>query len=91
MMADTADVFADTHKGWRNHLEDRSVVEWQSGHLFVGVFDGHGGKEAACYARDHLWSNIQTMEGFADSERVKEAISMGFQKTHEDMWAVRGK
>ena len=32
------------------------------------------------------------MVGFsADSKQVKRAISTGFQKTHKDMWAVRGK
>ena len=71
-LAETSDVFGDAHKGWRSHMEDRLVVEWQPGQLFVGVFDGHGGKEAACYAMDHLFDNIQSIEGFSDDEGVKK-------------------
>ena len=90
-LAETSDVFGDAHKGWRSHMEDRLVVEWQPGQLFVGVFDGHGGKEATCYAMDHLFDNIQSIEGFSDDEGVKKTISEGFLQTHEDMWAIRCK
>lgn len=40
----------------------------------------------------HLWTNIQCA-GFksCESDEAKKAIVEGFKKTHEDMWAVRGK
>lgn len=74
-------------------MEDCSTWEWESRQVCLGLFDGHGGKEAALYATDHLYDNIQSFEGFetSEGEKVKKAIVEGFKKTHEDMWAVRGK
>lgn len=55
---------------------------------FFAVFDGHGGREAAQYARDHLWDLIKKQRGFwsADSEEVCAAISKGFVACHHAMW-----
>jgi pyruvate dehydrogenase phosphatase len=51
-----------------NLLEDQCQVE--SGALsfmdagpcgtFVGVYDGHGGPETACYINDHLFNNLKS-------------------------------
>ena len=45
-------------QGWRSGMEDTHIcqateIEGGYGSLF-GVFDGHGGKEVAEYARDHF-------------------------------------
>ncbi|RXM96266.1 Protein phosphatase 1D [Acipenser ruthenus] len=55
---------------------------------FFAVFDGHGGREAAQYARDHLWDLIKKQRGFwsADSGEVCAAISKGFVACHHAMW-----
>ena len=60
---------------------------------FLAVFDGHGGGEAAYYARRHLWENIKAQKGFDsdDTEKVKAAIKEGFLTTHWDMWNEVGK
>ena len=52
------------------------------------IFDGHGGKNAAHFARDHLLENIKTQKGFFsnDTEVVKKAISDAFVATHYAMW-----
>ena len=52
-----------------------------------------GGKEAAKYAKENLWTTIKDTDGFESehSDKVSRAISQGFLKTHEDMWKVRGK
>lgn len=55
---------------------------------FFAVFDGHGGREAAHFARDHLWSFIRKQKGFMsrDPQEVCAAISKGFIACHHAMW-----
>ena len=54
---------------------------------FVGVFDGHGGKEAAKFAREELWEFIQNRGKFLshDVASVKEAIREAYLELHEKM------
>ena len=90
------EVFAEANRGGRKHMEDVLAIELETGErgqAFVGILDGHGGKEAALYAKEHLWDNIKSFQGFhtSDSEQVKKAIAEGFKKTHQDMWTVRGE
>ncbi|XP_048857441.1 protein phosphatase 1D-like [Brienomyrus brachyistius] len=61
------------------------------GQGFAGVFavfDGHGGAEAAHFARDHLWDHIKKQRGFwsRDNEEVSAAIRKGFIACHYAMW-----
>ena len=51
-----------------------------------------GGREAAEYAADPLWTNIQ-WEGCdcCESDTAKKVLVQGFRKTHEDTWTVRRK
>ncbi|XP_077152345.1 protein phosphatase 1D [Ranitomeya variabilis] len=55
---------------------------------FFAVFDGHGGREAAHFARDHLWGFIRKQKGFMsrDPEEVCAAIRKGFVACHHAMW-----
>ncbi|KAG9352033.1 hypothetical protein JZ751_023284 [Albula glossodonta] len=55
---------------------------------FFAVFDGHGGREAALFARDHLWDFIKKQRGFwsKDYEEVCAAIRKGFIACHHAMW-----
>uniref|UniRef100_A0A3B4AF87 PPM-type phosphatase domain-containing protein n=1 Tax=Periophthalmus magnuspinnatus TaxID=409849 RepID=A0A3B4AF87_9GOBI len=55
---------------------------------FFAVFDGHGGGEAAQFARDHLWNFIKKQRGFwSRSDReVCAAIRKGFVACHHAMW-----
>ncbi|XP_014052163.2 protein phosphatase 1D isoform X3 [Salmo salar] len=55
---------------------------------FFGVFDGHGGREAAHFARDNLWGILKKQRGFwsEDQGEVCEAIRKGFIACHHDMW-----
>uniref|UniRef100_A0A672H2B2 Protein phosphatase, Mg2+/Mn2+ dependent 1D n=1 Tax=Salarias fasciatus TaxID=181472 RepID=A0A672H2B2_SALFA len=55
---------------------------------FFAVFDGHGGREAAQFARDFLWEFIKKQRGFwshCDRE-VCAAIRKGFVACHHAMW-----
>ncbi|KAL4647186.1 protein phosphatase 1D [Arapaima gigas] len=55
---------------------------------FFAVFDGHGGREAAQFARDHLWDFIKKQRGFwsRDDSEVCGAIRKGFVACHHAMW-----
>ena len=59
---------------------------------FVGVFDGHGGKEAAMYARERLWDLIQEQRKFrtTDRQKVVEAIADAYWNLHKEMEPMRG-
>ncbi|CAL8362742.1 unnamed protein product [Lota lota] len=55
---------------------------------FFAVFDGHGGQEAAHFARDHLWDILKSQKGFwsRDNEEVCAALRKGFVACHYAMW-----
>ncbi|XP_076832972.1 protein phosphatase, Mg2+/Mn2+ dependent, 1Da isoform X2 [Brachyhypopomus gauderio] len=65
----------------RNACPSRAVA-------FYAVFDGHGGPDAASYAREHLWDLIKKQRGFwsRDDEEVCTAIRKGFVACHHAMW-----
>lgn len=70
----------------------RAIPEMRE-QAYVGVFDGHGGKEAAKYARENLWEVIQQQPKFQtqDVACVREAIKDAYIQLHETMLASRGK
>uniref|UniRef100_A0A1A8R5L0 Protein phosphatase 1D magnesium-dependent, delta isoform a n=1 Tax=Nothobranchius rachovii TaxID=451742 RepID=A0A1A8R5L0_9TELE len=55
---------------------------------FFAVFDGHGGREAAQFARDYLWELIKKQRGFWSDcdQEVCSAIRKGFVACHHAMW-----
>ncbi|XP_045134073.1 uncharacterized protein LOC123517733 [Portunus trituberculatus] len=85
------------HQGDRKYMEDEFQVAYQRTHdkkdieyAFFGIFDGHGGKEAAHFAKDNLMDNIVSLRAFwsDDDEDVLAAIKEGFLQTHMAMWKV---
>ena len=60
---------------------------------FFAVFDGHGGRDAAIFAWEHLWNTIKQQKGFysADTSSVIKAIKNGFMATHRAMWKQIGE
>ncbi|XP_042213929.1 uncharacterized protein LOC121860697 [Homarus americanus] len=85
------------HQGDRKYMEDEFQVAYQRTHdkkdieyAFFGIFDGHGGKEAAHFAKDNLMDNIVSLRPFwsDDDEDVLAAIKEGFLQTHMAMWKV---
>ena len=93
-MADSLSIVSGVlRQGGRKSCEDLILKKLEEDQIFLAVFDGHGGKEAAQYAFENLWENIKSSEGFDSDEpkKVIQAIKAGFVKTHEDMWKVSSK
>lgn len=61
-------------------------------YAFFGIFDGHGGSEAAAYAKDHLLDNIIKDDAFwsKNDDDVLRAIRNGYVNTHIEMWKKLG-
>lgn len=98
----TISVTAETDAGKRRHMEDYLDVRLTPNETlqqipalreqaFVGVFDGHGGKEAAMYARERLWDLIQEQSKFrtTDKDKVVEAIEDAYWGLHKEMEPMR--
>jgi protein phosphatase 1D len=82
-------------QGGRKYMEDVFCVAYQQTeddkdleYAFFGIFDGHGGGEAAAYAKEHLMDNIVNQKSFwsDDDAVVLKAIKEGFITTHHGMW-----
>lgn len=69
--------------------EDERDLEY----AFFGIYDGHGGAEAAAYAKEHLMEAIVRHKNFwSDSdEDVLRAIKDGYIATHYAMWKEQGE
>ncbi|XP_029030353.1 protein phosphatase 1D-like [Betta splendens] len=64
------------------------VVDTRKSVAFFAVFDGHGGREAAHFAREHLWDLLKRQRGFwsKDHSEVCAALRKGFIACHHAMW-----
>ena len=94
-------VTAGTNAGGKNRMEDyiglymspnkklRAISDMRE-QAFVGIFDGHGGEEAAEYARDELWEMIQSQKNFKtlEVEKVKEAIKDAYIELNNVMLSL---
>ncbi|XP_071449145.1 protein phosphatase 1D [Hetaerina americana] len=83
------------NQGGRKHMEDMFSVAYQQTedekdleYAYFGIFDGHGGREAASFAKEHLMDSIVSQKKFwsDDDEDVMKAIRDGFISTHYAMW-----
>jgi protein phosphatase 1D len=93
-------VTGHSHQGGRKYMEDIFSVAYQSSadekdleYAFFGIFDGHGGREAAQFAKEHLMDFIVKQKNFWSErdEDVLRAITDGFLATHNAMWSVVGR
>lgn len=87
-------------QGDRKYMEDVFSVAYQHTkegqdleYAYFGIFDGHGGKHAAIFAKEHLMDNIVSNPYFwsENDEDVLKAIKEGFLTTHQAMFKVLGK
>lgn len=88
------------NQGGRKYMEDMFSVAFQSTpddkdleYAFFGIFDGHGGSEAATFAKEHLMNVIVKQKNFWSDrdEDVLRAIKDGYVNTHYAMWRELGK
>ena len=97
-------VAAETNAGKLSHMEDYIAISLCPNddlkeipelceQAFVGVFDGHGGKEAAKFSREQMWETIQRQPKFRSTEveSVQEAIKDAFLSLHNEMASHRCK
>ncbi|XP_012254109.2 uncharacterized protein LOC105684936 [Athalia rosae] len=83
------------NQGGRKYMEDMFSVAYQQTaddkdleYAFFGIFDGHGGGEAATYAKENLMDTIVKQKNFwsEKDEDVLRAIQDGYNNTHQAMW-----
>ncbi|CAG0888268.1 unnamed protein product [Cyprideis torosa] len=83
------------NQGDRKYMEDVFCVAYQQTedskgleYAFFGIYDGHGGREAAHFAKEHLMDMIVSQKNFWEDndESVLKAIREGFIQTHAAMW-----
>ncbi|GAB6028682.1 hypothetical protein CHUAL_004507 [Chamberlinius hualienensis] len=88
------------NQGDRKYMEDAFAVAYQQTndendleYAYFGVFDGHGGRDAAIFAKEHLMNAIVSQKLFwsDNDENVLKAIKEGFVATHMAMWKEVGK
>ena len=87
-------VLGVSNRGGRDDMEDIIGIGLQMkgrGQVFVAVFDGHGGKEAAHFAYDELWPAICSLDGFHrdDGEEEKKASAGIQQHTYQNEGRTR--
>lgn len=87
-------------QGGRKYMEDQFSVAYQESPLtheleyaFFGIYDGHGGTEAALFAKEHLMLEIVKQKQFwsDNDEDVLRAIREGYIGTHFAMWREQGE
>ncbi|ODM97892.1 Protein phosphatase 1D [Orchesella cincta] len=88
-------VTAHSNQGGRKYMEDMFCVAYQPTsderdllYAYFGIFDGHGGREAALYAKTHLMDHIVSQKNFwsDNDELILRAIRDGFISVHHAMW-----
>ena len=74
----------------QERFQDVSYLREQA---YFGVFDGHGGKEAARFTRDRLWDVIQDNPKYQkpDAENICAGLTEAFEAVHKEMEPMRGR
>ncbi|MED6174159.1 hypothetical protein PIB30_066311 [Stylosanthes scabra] len=77
-------------------LEDQSQIESGPLGTFVGIYDGHGGPDAARFVCDHLFRHFQAISAESNGDVTTETIERAFRQTEEgytalvsDLWCTR--
>ncbi|KAK9665160.1 hypothetical protein RND81_14G094400 [Saponaria officinalis] len=69
-------------------LEDQSQIECGPFGTFVGVYDGHGGPEAARFVCDHLFRHFKDISTETNGVDTAETIKRAFLATEEGFNAL---
>jgi len=75
---------ATSMQGWRTGMEDAHsvVLEESEATSFIGVFDGHGGKEVAVFCARHMWEELKKCDEFK-AGNIPGAIKYAFLRMDE--------
>lgn len=71
-------------QGHRPTMEDEVDCTINNDHAFFAVYDGHGGRYVAMFARDNLRKNCALDQATTD-DAIKETLSKGFITTHNEL------
>lgn len=86
-------------RGGRKYMEDFFTVAYQQSedekdleYAFIGIYDGHGGAEAARFARKHLINLIVNQKLFwsENDDDILKSIKEGYIACHYAMWREQG-
>lgn len=69
-------------------LEDQSQIESGPFGTFVGVYDGHGGPDAARYVCDNLFRHFQAIVAEAEGVVTTDTIQRAFRETEQGFTAL---
>ncbi|CAM9000646.1 unnamed protein product [Rhodiola kirilowii] len=72
-------------------LEDQSQIESGPFVTFVGVYDGHGGPDAARFVCDHLFPRFQAISAQYGGIVTAEIIRRAFLQTEEEFISLVGE
>jgi len=67
-----------------------ALPEFTKSQMLFGVFDGHGGREVACYTEKHYTDFLKETKGFKDQD-LSEALRQSFLKIDEELEKEAGK
>ena len=91
-------ITSSCQQGKRKYMEDivqfkQLKVDGIARCTCLAIFDGHGGREAAEFAKEHLLNEVLSQQGLwnGDSCAVINAIRTGFLTTHYKMWGKSGE
>jgi len=90
------DVGVTGMQGWRLEMEDAHIAEEigsRKDHVFLAVFDGHGGAGAAIYAEHHMVGTLEKTEQWKqylagdaqDIALLGEALKVAFVQLDQDI------
>ena len=89
-------VTASSAIGKRKYMEDRIQVKFGTDpvpYLFLAIFDGHGGPQAAEFAKEHLLAAITAQKTFwsSDVSEIETSLKDAFISTHNKICENIGK
>ncbi|MFA6066083.1 MAG: PP2C family protein-serine/threonine phosphatase [Candidatus Babeliaceae bacterium] len=86
VLATASDIGFAEAQGRRPTMEDAHCVAIQTHIAFFGLYDGHGGRNVADFAAQHLHKNM--FAALQAGNHMHNALEAGFVKTHKDLDAA---
>ena len=65
-------------------------MDFTKSQALFGVFDGHGGREVACYTEQHYTTYLKETDGYKQNN-LEAALKQSFLKVDEELEKETGK